>query len=104
MDQIIKQFYPNLVKTLPMDDACFRSVLYSADLLPGNLKDQVQSKPTRADKAEYFLDQIIKNEADFIKLLEVLEQINDNNSMIELARQIRNEIDTRQNECYSATG
>ena len=104
MDQIIKQFYPKLVKTLPMDDVCFRSKLYSADLLPGNLKDQVKLKPTCADKAEYFLDQIIKNEADFIKLLEVLEQINDNNSMIELARQIRNEIDTRQNECYSATG
>ena len=93
MDQIIKQFYSKLVTTLPMDDACFRSMLYSEDLLPGNLKDRVQSKPTCADKAEYFLDQNIKNnEANFIKLLEVLEQSKDNN-MIKLARQIRHEID-----------
>ena len=88
-----------------MDDACFRSMLYSVDLLPGNLKEQVQSKPTRADKAEYFLDQNIKNnEANFIKLLEVLEQISDNNSIIELARQIRNQIVTRGSECCGATG
>ena len=92
MEQAIKKFYADLVETLPMD-ACFRSKLYSADLLPGNLKDEIQSKPTRADKAEYFLDQGVKNHgANFIKLLEVLEQ-SKNDNLTELAKQIRNEID-----------
>ena len=93
MEQAIKKFYPDLVEMLPMDDAYFRSKLYAADLLPGNLKDEIQSKPTRADKAEYFLDQGIKNHAtNFKKLLEVLEQ-SKNDNLIELAQQIKNEID-----------
>ena len=93
MEQAIKKFYSQLVKMLPMDDAYFRSMLYSADLLPGNLKDEIQSKPTCADKAEHFLDKGVKNHAtNFIKLLEVLEQ-SQNDNLIELAKQIRNKID-----------
>ena len=93
MDQIIKHFYADLVKTLPMDDPCFRSMLYSANLLPGNLKDEVKSMPTRAEKAEHFLDHGINNDtAKFLKLFEVLKQ-SDDNSVIKLTAQLRNEID-----------
>ena len=93
MDQIIKHFYADLVKTLPMDDACFRSTLYSADLLPGNLKDEVKSMSTRADKAEHFLDHGINNDtAKFLKLFEVLKT-SDDNSVIKLTEQLRNEMD-----------
>ena len=93
MEQVIKQFYPELVRTLPIDDANFRSLLYRADLLPGNLMDEVQSKPTRADNAEYFLNKKIRNNVtNFKKLLAVLEESKDNN-MVELAKQIRTEID-----------
>ena len=92
MDQIIKHFYADLVKTLPMDDPCFRSMLYSADLLPGNLKDEVKSMPTRADKAEHFLDHGINNDtAKFLKLFEVLKK-SDDNSVIRLTEQLRNKI------------
>ena len=94
MEQAIKQFYPELVRALPMNDACFRSLLYRADLLPGNLKEEVKSKPTRAEKAEHFLDQRINNNVtNFIKLLEVMEKSKYDNNLINLARQIRNEID-----------
>ena len=93
MEQAIKKFYSQLVKMLPMDDAYFRSMLFSADLLPDNLKDEVQSKPTRADRAEYFLDQGVKNNTkNFLKLIEVLEK-SEHDNLIDLAKQIRNEID-----------
>ena len=102
MDQTIKHFYADLVKTLPMDDPCFRSMLYSADLLPGNLKDEVKSMPTRAEKAEHFLDHGINNDTtSFIKLLEVLEKT-DNKTVINLAERIRNEIG--QSEYCNTTG
>ena len=92
MEQAIKKFYSQLVKMLPMDDAYFRSMLFS-DVLPGNHKDEVQSKPTCADKAEYFLDQGVKNHVkNFLKLIEVLEK-SEHDNLIELAKQIRNEID-----------
>ena len=94
MEQIIKQFYKDLVKALPMDDAEFRSMLYSADLLPGNLKAVIQSKPTSADKAEYLLDHAIKKDAtNFAKLLEVMES-SDNHALKKLANNIQNEIDS----------
>ena len=93
MDQTIKHFYPDLVKTLPMDDPCFRSLLFSVDLLPGNLKDEVKSMPTRAEKAEHFLDHGINNDtAKFLKLYEVLKKSNDN-SVIKLTEQLRKDID-----------
>ena len=101
MEQTIKRFYADLVKTLPMDDAYFRSLLFSADLLPGNLKDEVKSMTTRADKAEYFLDHGIKGDTTkFLNLLEVLKKSEDN-SVIKLTEQIINDID--QVTTYSET-
>ena len=89
MDEVIKHFYGDLVSKLPMDDATFRASLYSAGLLPGDLKETVKSKPTRADKAEHFIDHGINNDAaNFAKLLEVMEK-SGNSSLITLATQIR---------------
>ena len=73
-ESVIEKFYAQLVKHLPMDDAEFRASLKSAGLLPGNLKSVIGSKPTRADKAECFLDDGINNDIEsFSKLLTVME-------------------------------
>ena len=93
---MIRYFYSDLLNILPMDDPCFRSQLYSANLLPGNLKAEIHSKPTRADKAEHFLDHGIKNDSmNFKKLLEILEKWDDQ-VVINLSKQIRNEIDEKE--------
>jgi len=57
---VFRDFYPQLVEMLPMDDVTFLSKLYTVNLLPGNVKDQVQSMNTSADKAAHFLDHVIK--------------------------------------------
>ena len=57
---MFRDFYPQLVEMLPMDDVTFLSKLYTVNLLPGNVKDQVQSMNTSADKAAHFLDHVIK--------------------------------------------
>jgi len=73
MSEIIQQFYSDLVKILPMDDAVFRSKLKSGGLLPGNLKSKIMSKQTEAEKAELFLDDGIKDDLpNFKKLLMVM--------------------------------
>ena len=70
----IQKFYEKLVKYLPLDDAQFRASLTTAGLLPGNLKCTVTSKPTRADMAEHFLDNGIKNDINsFLILLTVMK-------------------------------
>ena len=72
-ESVIEKFYVQLVKYLPMDDAEFRASLKTAGLLPGNLKQVIASKPTRADKAECLLDDGINNDIDsFSKLLTVM--------------------------------
>ena len=75
-----KQFYSNLVETLPMDDTVFIAKLFSNDLLPGDLKNQLKLlHRTSADKAALFLDSVIEPSvtsdggSSFDKLLSVME-------------------------------
>ena len=53
-----KEFYSKLVKVLPMDN--ISSDLYSHDLLPGDNKARIEALDTQKQKAEYFLDKVIK--------------------------------------------
>ena len=93
MDNIIQSCYCDLIDVLPMDDARFRSKLYSAGLLPGNLKEEVKSKPTQADKAEHFLDNGIKRDDNsFKKLVKVMAEWSDH-AVKGLANQIQATID-----------
>jgi len=72
-------YYSKLVQQLPMNDAVFRSKLYSSELLPGNLKEEIQAKPTKADMAEHFLDNSIKYSVpNFKKLIALMLQYSDN--------------------------
>ena len=58
--KVFQHFYAKLVKMLPMDDALFIAELFSANLLPGDVKDQVKSMSTSADKATHLLDHVIQ--------------------------------------------
>ena len=95
--EVFKQFYAKLVKTLPMNDAVFVAELFSSDLLPGNLMDQIKAKETRADKAMCFLDGKIHPDISiddyrsFDKLLDIMEE-SDNDTAKNLAEKIRNNI------------
>ena len=78
--RVFKQFYSKLVETLPMDDAVFIAKLFSNDLLPGDLKNQLKLlHRTSADKAVLFLDRVIEPSvtsdggSSFDKLLNVME-------------------------------
>ena len=62
VEEIVQKFYSELVRVLPLSDAMFRSDLFTAGLLPGNLKSEIKSMRTPAEKAEHFLDCGIKNE------------------------------------------
>ena len=71
--EVIKKFYVDLMKYLPMDQPLFRAELTAVDLLPGSLKSIILSKPTREEKVEYFLDNGINNDAEsFSKLIRIM--------------------------------
>ena len=93
--KVFQQFYSKLVKTLPMDDAVFTAELFSNDLLPGDLKNQLKLvHRTPADKAVLFLDSVIEPSvtsdggSSFDKLLHVMED-SEYQHVKELAEKIR---------------
>ena len=88
IESILRHHGPSLVEVLPMDDVLFRSELYSAGLLPGNLEEQVKAKPTQAEKADYFLDCAIKNDSHFKQLVKVMEEYS-GHSVQRLAKEIK---------------
>jgi len=95
VEEIFQRFYVELVRVLPLHDAMFRSQLFTAGLLPGNLKSEVKSMPTPADKAEHFLDCGIKNEISKIqKLVLVMEGYVDDNVQ-QVARHIKDTITSK---------
>ena len=84
-----------------MDDAVFIAKLFSKDLLPGDLKNQLKLlHRTSADKAVLFLDTVIEPSvtsdggSSFDKLLNVMED-NEYPHVKELAKQIRTSLRKR---------
>ena len=74
---VYKCFFLKLVQTLPMSDVIFLALLFRHDLFPGNLREEVLAKPTRADRAEHFLTNAIEHylfaEEDFMPFRHLLE-------------------------------
>ncbi|XP_065900737.1 NACHT, LRR and PYD domains-containing protein 3-like isoform X3 [Dysidea avara] len=105
--KVFQHFYAKLVKTLPMDDAVFIAEMFSANLLPDDAKDLVESKPSRASKASYFLDHMIKPSVltgvgrSFDDLIKVMED-SEYDGVKELAGMIRCRL--RKRSANSETG
>ena len=91
---VYEKYYEKLLVALPMDDVMFTAKLFSHDLLPGDLKQQVQSKNTSAEKALYFLDNKINPDVtigvltSFDTLLKIIENW-ESDGLKELAKEIR---------------
>ncbi|XP_065901851.1 NACHT, LRR and PYD domains-containing protein 3-like isoform X2 [Dysidea avara] len=107
--KVFQHFYAKLVKTLPMDDAVFIAELFSANLLSGEAKHLVDSKPTPASKAKYFLDHMIEPSVmtgvgrSFDNLIKVMEN-SEYDGVKELAEMIRCRLRKRSaNSVHSTT-
>ena len=76
-----------------MDDEYFVAELYSNDLLPGDLKNEIKSLTTSAKKATKFLDDVIQpavtsNRNEMLNLLLMVMRNSGNNDVIQLAENI----------------
>ena len=91
--EVYLRYYKEMVMVLPMNDADFIAHLYSQQLLPGDIKGQLESKSTKKDKAEHFLDNVItpavycNDITIFQGLLAVME--NYGGTVANLAKQIK---------------
>ena len=53
-----------LVKALPMNDVTFTTQLSSKKILPASIDAHIKSLPTKSDKADYYLNNVIKSSLD----------------------------------------
>lgn len=79
-EKVLTDFTTDLLKTLPLADDnidIFLAILQkgSVNLLPGNTKDTLKSKPTWANRAAYLVD-LVRNgiELYFPKLIKAMEE------------------------------
>ena len=99
--KVYKDFIVQLLECLPMDDVIFLKLLEHHRIFSGDLKEQVQAKATRREKAAYFLDNAIElplNIGFFEPLCKLLTIMNDeiylkNDSLKQLAAKIEQELD-----------
>lgn len=90
-----------MLESLPMDDVVFLELLKYQKLFPGDLKQQVQARATRMEKALWFLDNAIacplniNNFEPLCKLLTVMtdEMYLNNDSLKQLATKIEQELE-----------
>ena len=88
-----------------MKDAIFVSHL--VQLLPGDLKEKVQSKPTQAEAATYFLDNVIKPAIDCgdnesLDTLVSAMQSFGSNPLRQLAQKIKEEFQKAEGSSFKA--
>jgi len=99
-EDTFKKFYVKLVKVLPINN--ISSDLYSHNLLPGDHKARIDGLDTPKQKAEYFLDHVIKPGVEigytgqFDEMLKVMEN-SDDPPVKFLAGEIKKYINSKEN-------
>jgi len=92
INKAFTKYYAKLTEALPMDDLL--AELYANKLLPGDHKAKIESLNTRRQKAQYFLDEVIKPglsigyTGQFNKMIKVMES-SDDRVVKHLAKQIQ---------------
>ena len=76
LEKVFEKYGIKFCKALPMDDSIFLLMLKSHDILPGDTRDKLESQKTKAEKADYYIQQVIKTSPDLYlpKLLQAMEQ------------------------------
>ena len=75
-EKVLKKYGIKLCKALPMDDPIFLIMLENHDILPGDSRDKLETQKTKAEKANYYIQHVIKTSPDLYlpKLLQAMEQ------------------------------
>ena len=62
--KVYKDYMVKLVKALPMNDVTFTTQLSSNNILPDSVDAHIKSLPTKSDKADYYLKNVIQSSLD----------------------------------------
>ena len=75
-EKVLKKYSIKLCKALPMDDPIFLIMLENHDILPGDSRDKIETQKTKIEKANYYIQHVIKTSSDLylLKLFQAMEQ------------------------------
>jgi len=95
--KVYDENFEDLTKILPMNDSIFTAKLKTKGLLEGDISEQIETKATKADKAKYFLRNVIESGLDvddtenFDKFLNVMEK-SEHRLLVKRANKMRSEL------------
>ena len=72
-EEVFKKYHDKLCKILPMENPSFLRALEKYDILTKDARCGIQEKKTKADKADHYIQYVIKT-SNLPKLLAVMEQ------------------------------
>ena len=72
-EKVFKKYHNKLCKILPMENPSFLRALEKYDVLTKDVRCGIQEKITKADKADYYIQYVVKT-SNLPKLLAVMEQ------------------------------
>ena len=96
--ELYNHYHRTLLYCLPMNNNEFQLQLRQCDLLPEDISTTLESLTLRAEKASYFLDNVItpsladRNDACFCKLLTSMAQSNVED-VVRLAEEMKAKLD-----------
>ena len=72
-EEVLKKYNAKLCKVLPVENSFFLETLKKFGILSEDTKDKMQAKETKVDKANCYIQYVIKS-SNFPKLLEAMEK------------------------------
>ena len=72
-EEILKKYNAKLCKILPVENSVFLEILKKCGILPEDIKYKMQAKETEVDKANCYIQYVIKS-SNLPKLLEAMEK------------------------------
>ena len=74
--EVLTTFYLEMLKVLPLGDPAFLVILEQNSLLPGDTRDKIQAERTKAEKADCFINNVIKTSPNLYlpKLVQAMEK------------------------------
>ena len=74
-EQVLNQYNTKLCGTMPMEESKFLQILEKYEILPEDSKHNIQAQKTKMDKADYYIQHVIKASTDLYlpKLIKAIE-------------------------------
>ena len=73
-EAILKKYGIKLCETLPVEHPIFLQMLENYKILPGDSRDKIQAMKTKAEKADYYIQHVLKTSSDLYKLVQAMER------------------------------